>query len=259
MANKAKLASEVFGLGNGDGSLEKLTIRYDPHLPRSGRSIEALFNPAELSITRAVSYEQKQVASRLDAGDVYGVQRLRAIEPATLDIDLFFDTYEARNDSGSWARAAAQLVTPLNPFQSGDSTPVTDLTDEVEKLAHPDRESHQPPLCSLTWGRFDIFVGLLTRLDQKFTMFLSDGTPVRATLSCTFVESRTKAYFRATEMHSADVAKTRVVRRHDTLQSIAAEQYGDPAQWRAIAQANRIVNPRDLVPGRVLMIPKLRA
>ena len=53
--------------------------------------------------------------------------------------------------------------------------------------------------------------------------------------------------------------KSRQVRRGDTLQSLAAEEYGDPRQWRHIAVANGIVNPRDLRPGTVLTIPKLRA
>jgi nucleoid-associated protein YgaU len=250
------LASALVGLGSGGGSLEKLTIR------RTGRArsrpIEALFNPSEISISRSVTYEQKEVASQQDAADVYAVQKLKSVEPATLRVDLFFDTYESRDDTASFKRVAASVVTPLNPFQTGDASPVTALTDEVEALALPDRETHQPPTCELSWGDFDIFEGVLTQLDQRFTMFLTDGTPVRATLSCTFVENRSEAYRKATELHSADVAKTWVVRRNDSLQSIAAEQYGDPALWRAIATANGIVNPRVLPPGTVLMIPKLR-
>jgi nucleoid-associated protein YgaU len=114
-------------------------------------------------------------------------------------------------------------------------------------------------VCTLSWGAYDVFVGVLTNLDQRFTMFLADGTPVRATLSCTFVEHVGVDFRRgAVEMHSADVAKTHTVRRHDTLQSIAAEQYGDPTLWRSIARANDIVNPRLVPPGTVLLIPKLR-
>jgi nucleoid-associated protein YgaU len=59
------------------------------------------------------------------------------------------------------------------------------------------------------------------------------------------------------ELHSADVAKRRIVRRGDTLSSIAIEQYNDVTQWRAIAIANDIDNPRALTPGQVLVIPKL--
>jgi nucleoid-associated protein YgaU len=56
---------------------------------------------------------------------------------------------------------------------------------------------------------------------------------------------------------SADHAKTYVVRRGDTLSAIAAAEYGDPARWRPIAEANRIANPRLLAPGTRLALPAL--
>jgi nucleoid-associated protein YgaU len=158
----------------------------------------------------------------------------------------------------SWKRAGISLLTPTNPFQTGDATDVREYTEQIAMLAVPDQELHRPPVCRLKWGDFTIFTGVMTQLNQRFTMFLPTGIPVRATLSCTFVEYRTEAHIKASEPHSADVAKTRMVQRNDTLQSIAAEEYNDPSLWRLIARANSMVNPRDLRPGTVLMIPKLR-
>ena len=43
----------------------------------------------------------------------------------------------------------------------------------------------------------------------------------------------------------------------DALWRIAAEEYGDPAQWRPIAAANNITNPRVLEPGTELIIPSI--
>ena len=56
---------------------------------------------------------------------------------------------------------------------------------------------------------------------------------------------------------SADVIKTHLVRRGETLSSIAAEEYEDPTCWRPIADANQLVNPRQVAPGTVLIIPTL--
>jgi nucleoid-associated protein YgaU len=56
-------------------------------------------------------------------------------------------------------------------------------------------------------------------------------------------------------LFSSDVTKTWVVKRGDSLWSIAAKEYGDPADWRLIADVNHIRNPRMLTPGRELIIP----
>ena len=52
------------------------------------------------------------------------------------------------------------------------------------------------------------------------------------------------------------LAHIRVVRRGDSLASIAAQVYDDPSAWRAIARANGIENPLAIVPGTKLTLPK---
>ena len=80
---------------------------------------------------------------------------------------------------------------------------------------------------------------------------------MRATVDVTF-----KQYFepdrQSHRLQSADFAKRHVVRRGDTLSSIAFEEYGDPALWRHIAEENGIDDPLGLAPGQVLSIPALQ-
>jgi nucleoid-associated protein YgaU len=258
IVNKAKLASAVLGIGLG-GGLEKLTISYE-----SGRagfytdSIEALFNPNELGYEREVTWEGKRQASQ-GATSAYMRQQFVSSEPETLSITLFFDTYEARPDKLSLGHLKAALLPTMPLIATPDATNVREHTDKLALLAQVDQELHRPPRCKLIWGRFEVFKGVLTSLNQQFTMFMSDGMPVRATVTCSFIESFSESYaMKRRELHSADVAKTRVVRRNETLQSIAAEEYDDPTLWRHIARANRIANPRSLTPGTVLQIPRLR-
>lgn len=254
--NKAKAAVKRLGKSISSGGLQKLTITtYDLGGKKFGDPIVALFNPNAINLSRSVNWEQERSASQGAAGLVTVQQDFRSVAAETLSIELFFDTYEPRNVT-TLERAAAAIV-PMNPFQKSSAKSVRDYTKQIAKLAKINRELHQPPICHLEWGSFDIFRGVLTNLDQRFTLFLADGTPVRATLSCTFAEFRTKAGYDE-EMHSSDVTKTRTVRRHDTLHSLAAEEYNDPGLWRHIAKANGIINPRDVRPGAVLTIPKLR-
>ena len=60
------------------------------------------------------------------------------------------------------------------------------------------------------------------------------------------------------QKHSPDVDKSYTVRRGDTLSGIAGALYNDPTQWRAIAQANGIVDPRELQPAVRLTVPALK-
>lgn len=90
-------------------------------------------------------------------------------------------------------------------------------------------------------------------------MFLGPGFPVRATLSVVFKQyTSVEIETRQLPLESADHVKHRVVKQSDSLWSIAYEEYGDPGQWRAIAEANDIEKPRELEPGTPLMIPALK-
>jgi nucleoid-associated protein YgaU len=212
--------------------LEKLTIQVETEENKFNGKIEVLFNPNQISIQKATKWELTPTAER-DAPTsqfTYG-------EPATLTMDLFFDTYEARSD-------------------------VRDHTDKIYHLTTVEKHGdlHRPPLCRLAWGKFNFndFQWVLQSLNQRFTLFLDSGAPVRATLSCTFKQWRSdEVEARLLDKKSPDVIKTRTVRRDDTLSNIAAAAYKDPAQWRPIAEANSIDNPRRLKVGQVLAIPAL--
>jgi nucleoid-associated protein YgaU len=58
-----------------------------------------------------------------------------------------------------------------------------------------------------------------------------------------------------TPRQSSDRTTLHRVVRGETLAQIAAEEYNDPTEWRLIADANNLDNPRLLSPGQVLVIP----
>jgi nucleoid-associated protein YgaU len=162
----------------------------------------------------------------------------------TLDIDLYFDTTE--------------------PVGSGASTSgpedVRKYTSIIIGLTRLKQSLHRPPLCQLAWGDADPdgrpwFVGVATRVTQTFSYFDPKGTPLRAKLSCSFKQWLTSKPSATQEHHSTDVYKSHVVKRGDSLSSIAKEKLHDATLWRPIALANGITDPLDLHPGRTLRIP----
>jgi nucleoid-associated protein YgaU len=211
--------------------LEKLTIQVE-----GGETITALFNPNKLVLAKSVRWKEQEAKER----DVPELQ-FKNGQPRMLNLDLIFDTYD--NDT---------------PKAEKDSVREK-YTDKLLKLAMVASDKHRPPVCQLSWGALGVFFqGVLEKLDQQFTLFMEDGTPVRATCRCTFKEWRTNPDDqRRQNTQSSDIAKTRIVKRGDTLSSIAAEEYLDPRLWRPIAAENAIDDPRHIAPGIVLLIPTL--
>jgi nucleoid-associated protein YgaU len=229
----------------GSSGLKKLTIRYEKYSENDWLgSVEALFNPKEFQISRSLKWKAK-------GGEAVGEetlleQQFSSRAPQTISLDLFFDSYELRGTG------LLGMLPSISPFPTPDATDVRQYTDQLVVLATINEELHRPPICKLEWGEFkDMFTGVLTKLDQKFTMFMPDGMPVRATVSCSFVECE----IIGTELHSADIPKTYRVLPNDSLHSIAVSMYGSAAEWRRIARANQIINPRSLTPGMMLIIP----
>jgi LysM repeat protein len=112
-------------------------------------------------------------------------------------------------------------------------------------------------VCLFVWGAY-VFPCLIERASKKFTMFLPTGIPVRATLSVTLREYVDPHLLtKGTPLSSPDRTKNRVIKQGDSLWLLAAQEYGDPTQWRAIADANHLANPRILEPGTEIVIPPL--
>ncbi|BAZ70722.1 MAG: LysM peptidoglycan-binding domain-containing protein [Pelatocladus maniniholoensis HA4357-MV3] len=209
-------------------ALEKLKI-----IPEIGAEITVLFNPNEITIDKTANW----CLAPTDQSDVPESQFTHG-EPAQLTMNLLCDTYEAKTD----VRTHADKIFDLTTIQKHGSL-------------------HRPPLCKLMWGKFDFnnFQWVLTNLNQRFTLFLDNGTPVRASLTCTFKQWRSDQQdAKLTNKQSPDVAKARIVKDKERISNIAYEEYEDPSLWRAIAQANNIDNPTHLKPGTVLAIPALR-
>ena len=61
---------------------------------------------------------------------------------------------------------------------------------QLENLSDIDPGLQRPPKCSFTWGsNFPRFNGVVENLSVKYTQFLSDGTPVRATVNVRMLEA----------------------------------------------------------------------
>lgn len=131
-------------------------------------------------------------------------------------------------------------------------------TDGLRDLMRINAELHAPPIVRLTWDT-QVFKGVVESLNITFTLFKPDGIPIRAKLNLTLKEYRpVDVQVKESPKSSPDVEKRHIVRRGDSLASIASMAYGDGSKWREIARSNGIQDPRRLDPGLELVVPRLR-
>jgi nucleoid-associated protein YgaU len=200
-----------------------------------------LFNPKELSVEKSNQFAEVNIPGL--ASPVFQFVRGNA---RTVTLDLFFDTYEECLD----VRTFTDRITG---WDAGSM--FSNLPGVSKGLMDIDSDLHAPPVCLFIWGAF-MFQCLIERVSKRFTMFLPQGIPVRATLNITLKEYReVDIQIREIALQSSDLTKRWVVKQGESLWYIAAMEYGDPADWRLIAEANDIENPRALLPGQELVIP----
>ena len=100
------------------------------------------------------------------------------------------------------------------------------------------------------------FKCIVESVKQKFTLFSPDGIPLRATLTVVLREYKTlDEQLKHLNLTSPDRTHSYVTQNGDTLARIAAQYYRGPGEWRSIADANGIEDPRRLAPGATLTIP----
>jgi len=205
-----------------------------------GIEVACMFNPYEYTVTKSNSFAELESAN---GGNSPRAQFQKA-GPQTLQLRLLFDTY------GSWQGKE-------------EFTSVTEHTNKLWQLmavktkqGNNPQDKDSPPLVAFIWGKL-YFVAYITQMTQKFTLFAHDGTPVRAEVELTFTQYVDLDDYPSQNPTSGGgpIARVWRVSGSDRIDTIAAQVYGNAAQWRLIAQYNKLDNPTQLRPGQQLLVP----
>jgi hypothetical protein len=202
-------------------------------------SIPVQFNPTEYTLAKGA-----QIAEIAIPGLDSPLLQFVAGQNEKLTLDLFFDS---TLDGGGMGEGAAD---------------VRDRTRLIYQLVKIAPKLHAPPRVRFVWGLGLSFTAVVESVTQKFTLFSPRGVPLRATLSVSFREYKSLAdQLKELNLQSADHTKRHVVVQGERLDSIAAQEYGDPTAWRVIADTNfeRIADLRHLSAGMELALPPLAA
>lgn len=196
--------------------------------------LELRFNPTEYSFSKTNTWNEAQ--SR--GGDVPALE-FGGGAPISLTMEVFFDTHEEAKDVRTYTNKLWKLV----------------LVDPGNRDATTQQGS--PPQCEFQWGMMWSFKAVVTSLSMKFTMFLANGTPTRATANLTLKQAEDPGQrpFQNPTSGGNYGYKTHQVTQREPLDLIASNEYGDTAAWRFIAEFNDIDDPFRLAPGSVLSLP----
>ena len=210
---------------------------------------EVQYNPTEFSLDKGIQLAEIAIPG-LDSPLLQFVRG----QNEKLTVDLFFDT----TDQGTGAGA----------------TSVTTLTDKIYSLVKIEPAGHAPPIVTFAWNaafpgadlppgagnqRRNAFRGVVDSCRQKFTFFSPEGVPLRATLTLSLREYKTlDEQLAQLNLSSPDRTHAHLTREGDTLSRVAAHYYTRAGDWRAIADANEIDDPRRLDPGLLLTVPSIR-
>jgi nucleoid-associated protein YgaU len=201
--------------------------------------LQCQFNPAELKITKKVKwktpekYPPARNAPDLDFGGG---------EPATFKLDLVFDTTQDTKRQGRDVRKHTNELLKLVKVHGSDM-----------------RKRKPPPRVKFQWGKITLFLAVVEQVVITFTLFDSDGTPLRAKAAVDFKQDDDSddPLPPTNPTTRTEARRTRRVRQGDRLDLIAYEEYGHPSHWRHLAEANGLLDPLDLQPGQILVVPLL--
>jgi hypothetical protein len=201
-------------------------------------SIPCMFNPPSYEFNKENSWAEQNTKGT----DTPGFFEFNGGKSSDLNLDLFFDTHMTGED----VRAK--------------------YTNKIWKLALVDQSTvdattgkGHPPTCEFRWGQAWSFKAVVVSVNQKFTLFLDDGTPTRADVKLKLRQVESEGAYPGQNPTSGGTAGHRIhiVQQRETLDLIASREYGEAKYWRHIAKANGIADPLRIKPGTALSLPPL--
>ncbi|MCF3575744.1 hypothetical protein [Planktothrix agardhii] len=189
-------------------------------IPRTGEAaspIYFMFNPTDLSLSRSVTIKTMD-GSRTQRGlpkvnfgsieaykltlsgilfDTYetGASVFDSIKPLldAVDFSKFKDPFAKPTTRGGYQERLVKLSSSETAMQSfvgsvGGKNVLGYREFGSEKVGSQTLETRRPPVFYFIWGEKNYMCCMIKQLDYKLTMFLPNGTPVRAMVNITLEE-----------------------------------------------------------------------
>lgn len=232
---------DALGLSN-KGNLDKLKIESWTNLDRpegtADKVFEAFINPSEISLDYKVLTAGRNIPGRNGSDSTY-----LGSDPLELTLKFLLDGTNA----------------------TGNALSVANKIQEFYETVGYDGLIHRTRYLRISWGNFAFLRPNQYALDGEFKsaniqykLFKPNGTPLRALITCSFVEKLKNEEREAEERNSSpDLTHIRVVKEGDTLPAMSYGIYGDLQYYLKIAKVNKLNDFRNLQPGTKIFFPPI--
>lgn len=226
-----------------DGKLVKVLIdAYDDE--RFEKKSELEFNPITLpvnpeSFTQNYKVEINQTKGQ---GNQSTDSKYKGTKPEQLKLDFILD---GTNTIQGYA------------LNGKDQSVIKQLEIFKNTVYNMAGKIHRPHFLKVRWGKF-VFPCILTNLDLNYTLFKSNGDPLRIKVSATFLNYVAQEERVAREKKkSPDLTHIKRVKAGDRLDAMTSDIYNDPKYVTQIARANGLTTFRKIKPGLEVVFPPL--
>lgn len=217
------------------GLLVKLYVEaYDDekYKQKQSATFTAMFNPNKYNLRYEIEYDKKG-----PAGSSPSAPKFSNMKQQELSLEFFLDCTGVENADGVF---------------------VDQKVDDFLKLAYKyDGSKHKNNYLRVVWS-YLVFDCVLKDADIAFTLFRSDGRPLRAKITAKFlgfVNDQKRVL--SDKAQSPDLTHYRVVKDKEKLPLMAQGIYESNAYYLDVAQANGLVNFRKLKTGEQIYFPPL--
>lgn len=192
-------------------------------------------NPDKVRLSKGIQYAEDRQLGSLNGSNSYV-----RYQPESFSFECMFDMTGVMDDDE-------------------EPQPVHDIVDALEqRLYDYNTEGHRPSYVKVEYGDITFF-GQLKSLDTDYTLFDSEGIPLRAILKVTLTgycsQKEEKSRF---SKRSPDVSRLFVIKEGQTLAALCYEVYGDPLLIGQVAKFNNLNGYRYIPAGTEILMPMLK-
>jgi hypothetical protein len=216
------------------GELEKLVIKAYEQADYSGDAIaqfSAYINPSEITLAYDVEYDDGQ-----GAGTTGSRMEFKKIKPGDLSLSFFLDGTGANG-------TVIDVQQKIESFQQ-----VTGYNGNI----------HRPNYLKIAWGTISVKRCVLKSASIAYKLFKPDGVPLRAVVSASFSDnSDDETRVALARDLSPDLTHARIFSAGDSLPLLCYQIYGSPDYYLDVAEANNLLDFRNIQPGTRILFPPL--